>query len=113
MESMRYEMPALQYIGQKIRNLRTDQKLSQAQLADSLGISARYLGEVEAGKRNLSFGILYAIANRLAIPLPELLDFESRQGREETIMQIMHYLEEMPLGHLQFLQRALRQFMRY
>ena len=111
MKPTSYEVLALKQIGQKIRNLRTEQKLSQAQLADSLGISARYLGDVEAGKRNLSFGILYAIADRLAIPLPELVNFENSQARSETIKQITHCLEKMPLGHLLFIQRAIRQFM--
>lgn len=113
MKSEGCEDYALKCIGRQIKKLRMEQKLSQAQLADSLGISARYLGEIEAGKRNLSFGILYAIANRLAIPLPELLDFENSQGREETIKQISHSLERMPLSHLQFIQRAIRQFMGY
>lgn len=112
MKSTSYEKSVLKPLGQKIRNLRTDQNLSQAQLADSLGISARYLGEIEAGKRNLSLGILYAIADRLAIPLPELLNFENAQAREETMRQINQYLEKMSLSHLLFIRRAIRQFMR-
>lgn len=111
MKSNEYEDRELLEIGRTIKMLRTDQKLSQAQLADSLGISARYLSEVEAGKRNLSFGILRAIARRLAIPLPELLTFESAPERGEAISQITRYLETMPLGHILFIERAIRQFL--
>lgn len=107
-----HDEDALRLIGQRIRNLRTEQNLSQAQLADSLGISARYLGEVEAGRRNMSFAILYALANRLAIPLHELLNFANLQNRENTINEINRYLERMPMSDLLFLQRAIRRFMR-
>lgn len=112
MQPANYEGDALRVIGQRIRSLRTEQNLSQAQLADSLGISARYLGEVEAGRRNMSFGILYALADRLAIPLHELLNLTNFQDRGETIGQIINCLEKMPLDDLLFLQRAIRMFMR-
>lgn len=111
MKSTCYENQELRALGQKIRRLRTEQRMSQAQLADSLGISSRYLGEVEAGKRNLSFGILSAIAKQLAIPLIELLELEQPPERGEAICQINHYLEKMPLGHLLFIERAIRQFL--
>lgn len=111
MKSTGYEEKMLKLIGQKIRMLRTQERLSQVQLADSLGISARYLSEIEAGKRNLSFGILCAISNYLAIPLHELLNLEPPQAREDAIKQITCRLETMSLSHLQFIQRAIRQFM--
>lgn len=106
-----YEKLELMELGHKIRRLRVEQRLSQTQLADSLGISARYLGEVEAGKRNLSIGILSKIAKRLAIPLSELLAFESTKDRGETIYQINRYLERMTLSNLLFIERTIRQFL--
>lgn len=105
------ETAALKELGKKLRDLRSSQNLSQSQLADSIGISSRYLGEIEAGKRNLSLGVLHALAARLSITLPELLTVEDSQTRQDAIKQIMAHLDKLPLQHLLFIQRALRQFM--
>ncbi len=102
----------LKALGNRIRSLRSAQGLSQAQLADSAGMSARYLGEVEAGKRNVSFGRLNALAQRLSVPLTELLDFEEPQAKAAVLKELNLYLEGLSLNQLLFIQRVLRQLMR-
>lgn len=42
--------------------LRTQAKISQANLAASLGYSAYYLGKIEQGKANISCDVMAAIA---------------------------------------------------
>ena len=111
METNSNDEEALKALGNRIRNLRNAQGLSQVQLADSAGMSARYLGEVEAGKRNVSFGRLNALA-QLSIPLTELLDFEEPQIKGVVLKELNAYLESLPLNQLLFIQRALRQLMR-
>jgi len=73
-------------------------------------MSVRYLGEVEAGKRNISFGRLNTLAQRLSVPLPELLDFEEPEARAVVLKQLCSYLEGLPLNQLLFIQRAMRIF---
>ena len=112
METNIQDPEALKALGNRIRDLRNSQGLSQVQLADSAGMSARYLGEVEAGKRNVSFGRLNILAQRLSIPLPELLNFEEPQAKAAVLEQLNICLEDLPLNQLLFIQRALRQLMR-
>jgi transcriptional regulator with XRE-family HTH domain len=112
MEANAHNSEALKALGNRIRNLRNAHGLSQMQLADSVGMSARYLGEVEAGKRNVSFGRLKDLAVHLSVPLPELLDFEEPEARSTVLKQLHEYLEDLPLDQLLFLQRVFRQFMR-
>ena len=112
METNTRDFEVLNALGNRIRRLRNSQGLSQAQLADSAGMSARYLGEVEAGKRNISFGRLNALAERLSVPLTELLNFEEPQAKADALKQLYSYLESLPLNQLLFIQRTLRQFMR-
>ena len=45
-------------IGRRIRNFRTANNLTQAQLAESLDISTNFVSEVETGKKNISLDIL-------------------------------------------------------
>ena len=97
-------------LGRRIRVLRNGQGLSQAQLADSAGMSSRYLSEVEAGKRNISIERLEMLANRLSVTLTELLNFEKPGTREDVLHQIIGALTELPLEKLLFIQRALRMY---
>ena len=101
---------ALKILGNRIRTLRNAQGLSQVQLADRAGMSPRYLSEVEAGKRHVSFTWLNALAKQLSIPLAELLDFEEPQSKAAVLRQLHAILEDLPLDQLLFLQRAMRIF---
>lgn len=97
-------------LGSRIRALRNSQGLSQAQLADSAGMSPRYLSEIEAGKRNVSFKRLEALAQILSVTLPELLNIDKPGAKEEIINQIQATLAEMPVDKLLFVHRALRMY---
>jgi transcriptional regulator with XRE-family HTH domain len=110
MEMNSQDAEALKALGLRIRILRNAQGLSQTQLADGAGMSARYLGEVEAGKRNVSFGRLNVLAQCLSIPLPELLGYEEPESRAEVLRQLHTHLEGMRLNQLMFLLRAVRIF---
>ena len=112
MDTNYQDSESLKVLGHRIRFLRSSQRISQAQLADSAGMSARYLGEVEAGKRNISFGRLNALAKRLSVPLPELLNFEESQTKAVVLKQLHASLEVLPVEQLIFIQRMLSQFMR-
>ena len=103
---------SLKTLGRRIRALRSAQGLSQVQLADCAGMSPRYLSEVEAGKRNVSFACLDTMANRLAMPLAELLNFEEAQARSAVLQQLHSFLEGLSLDQLLFIQRATRILMR-
>jgi len=104
------EAEALKILGDRIRALRSEQGLTQVQLADRAGISPRYLSEVESGKRNVSYTWLNALAKHLAVPLPELLDFEEPQDKAFALRQLHAALNDFPPKQLMFIQRALRMF---
>ena len=95
-------------LGKRIRILRTRQGLSQSQLADSAGMSQTYLSEVEAGKRNVSVPYLEAIAQRLSIPVHELLKVEMEDSREAVLRELNGYLEKLPTDDLQYFLRMMR-----
>jgi len=60
-------------IGQKIRQLRQDQKLTQEELAFKVGVDRSYMGFVERGEKNPTLSTLIKIARALKISLAELL----------------------------------------
>lgn len=61
-------------IGQRIRNYRTQQKLSQEKLAELSGCHPTYIGQIERGEKNATLESIEKIASALNIPLARLFE---------------------------------------
>ena len=59
-------------IGQRIRNRRREQRMTQAALATAAGISPSYLNLIEHDKRMIGGALMKRIAETLAIPVSDL-----------------------------------------
>lgn len=70
--------------GERIRRFRTEQKLSQEELAFLSELHPAYIGKVERGEKCPTIETLYKIANGLKIPLQKLLDIDSGTEAEEN-----------------------------
>lgn len=60
-------------LGKRIRKQRKSAKLTQAGLADKVGLSPSFLGHVERGNRKASLETVVAIANTLHVSVDMLL----------------------------------------
>ncbi len=61
-------------IGQRIRNYRTEQNLSQEKLAELCGCHPTYIGQVERGEKNATLESIEKIASALSISLSTLFE---------------------------------------
>ena len=61
-------------VGRTIRDLRTDQSLSQEDLADLTSLHRTYISSVERGKRNISIKNLEKIAKALKVKISNILE---------------------------------------
>ena len=61
-------------IGQRIRNYRTQQKLSQEELAEKCALHPTYIGQVERGEKNATIESISKIAGGLGVPLGTLFE---------------------------------------
>lgn len=60
-------------IGNTLRKIRTEKRLSIQELADRSSVSALTLGKIERGEANPSLAVIWKIANALSIPISALL----------------------------------------
>jgi transcriptional regulator with XRE-family HTH domain len=60
-------------LGRAIRELRLGDGTSQGDLADRSGLHRTYVGGIERGERNVSFGNLLRLADALGVRPSELL----------------------------------------
>ncbi len=60
-------------LGRAVRELRTERRLTQEQLADQAGIHAHYISDIEQGKRNVAIVNLTYLAEAFGLSAAELL----------------------------------------
>jgi transcriptional regulator with XRE-family HTH domain len=88
---------ALKQLGQRIRSLRAQRKLTQQELGEAAGIAYKFLGEVERGRHNPSFRVLVSIAAALDVEMADLLRIKHEAlSRDQAIRAIEDILIEIP-----------------
>jgi len=73
----------LQALGQRIRELRTEQGYSQEAFADKCGVHRTFMGTVERGESNLSFQNIAKVATNLGVTLAVL--FSDLEGKAQAL----------------------------
>ena len=79
-------MGCMSTVGIRLRELRLAKGLSQLALSGD-GISPGYVSLIESGKRNPSAAVLRRLADRLGVPVDQLLDPESAPQPDTSAMQ--------------------------
>lgn len=88
-----------QKIGQFLRECRKEKDITQAQLAEMLGVTNRSVSRWENGSNLPDLDILIEMADYYGVELRELLDGERRSGSmnqelEETVLKVAEYSNE-------------------
>jgi transcriptional regulator with XRE-family HTH domain len=78
-----YSKLLLRALGQRIRELRTEQGYSQEAFADKCGVHRTFMGTVERGESNLSFQNIAKVATTLGVQLSTL--FRDLEGRAQAL----------------------------
>jgi XRE family aerobic/anaerobic benzoate catabolism transcriptional regulator len=75
----------LRRLGESVRQRRTERALTHAELGRRAGVSVRFLGELEAGRGNISVGRLHDLAVALGTTAAALLEGETGGARAKLI----------------------------
>src|SRR5258706_4266622 len=71
--------------GTRLKALRKSRKLSQAQLAEKIGVGTKFLGDLETARRSPSFETIVSIAKELDVPIYDLFYFEKGEGDPKVV----------------------------
>lgn len=77
-------------IGQRIRSLRKENRLSQEELANKLNINTDHLGRLETGNRGMSIDLLAEISKYFTVSTDYIL-FGQKQNTDE-IKEIISFV---------------------
>lgn len=81
----------LDFLGEKIRELRREKELSQEKFAFQCNLDRTYISDVERGKRNISIINLRNIADALDVPLSKLFEDFSSTELPNTDKDLLSY----------------------
>jgi len=73
-------------VGSKLRRLRQERQLTQAQMAEQLGISASYLNLIENNQRPMTVPVLLKLAQRFAIDI-DMFNAADEDGLLDDLME--------------------------
>lgn len=97
-------------LGRRLAQLRKERDLTQAQLAESLGVSQQQVASFEVGRRRVPVSLLPTLARALAVPVEEILGQEPKPGRRGPAPKLQQHLEriqKLPRSRQRFLLELL------
>jgi transcriptional regulator with XRE-family HTH domain len=84
-------------LGRRVRDLRVQKGWTQQELGEKADINYKFLGEIERGQQNPSFGILVKIATALGVELSEFFRLgHEMSDRKEIETRITNILKSLP-----------------
>ena len=78
-------------LGEIVKIARKDADISVVELASKIGVSKRYLYEIEAGKKKPSFDVLYLLVRELYI-IPDLIFYPEKIRKNYEVENLIRML---------------------
>lgn len=94
----------LQTLGRNIRNIRKEIGCTQQTLGERAGICSKFISELERGKRNPSYIVLYKIAGALEKEVSDLLSIDKMPSEKaihiERIVGLLKDRDASDIGNI-------------
>ena len=98
-------------LGENITKYRTEQGMTQAYLAEMVGVSTAFLSRVDRGRRRINVPTLLATADALHVSCDALLRESAPDARLETITKLLTGLpDKYILGIERLVRVAIKEF---
>ena len=98
-------------LGHKIATLRKEQRITQVQLAEILGISQQYMQAFEAGRRKVPSSMLPTLAEVLAVSVEELIGIATTQNKKRgpapKLLKQIEQISQLPKTKQKFVMDML------
>ena len=95
-------------LGRKIKRLRHERGITQADLAEKADVSLKHLGEIERGRGNPTLKSLDNLSKSLGVALSDLFDFEGEKSEDVLRKEVAARLNSADQSVLRLLHRALK-----
>ena len=105
-----YNMNELDFalIGQRIKQVRSDKKLTQEYLANVTGVNVSHISNIETNKVKVSLSLLVGICNALDVTMDYLLENEYHTPNSTLEKELINTMKDMPKDKLETLLRIAK-----
>ena len=86
----------LAFIGQRIREVRSNKHLTQEYLGNMVGVNSTHISNIELNKVKVSLSTLIRICNAMDITVDYLLENEYRTPTSVLEKEIINTIKDMP-----------------
>jgi len=104
------EREFFQAMGERIAEARKALGMTQAQLADELGVAQQVVASYEVGRHRVPASFLPRLARTLAIPVEELIGEEtqrSKRGPAPKLLQQIERIHRLPKAQQRFVMQMI------
>lgn len=95
-------------IGQRIKEIRIDKKLTQEYLAEKAGVNVSHISNIETGKVKVSLTLLVAISNVLGVTVDYILEKEYHNPTSVSEKELFNVVKDMDTDKLGILLRIAK-----
>ncbi len=96
------------FIGQRIKEIRTDKHLTQEYVAKMTDVNVSHISNIETGKANVSLTLLVNICNALDVTMDYLLQNEYHTPSSITEKELLNTIKDMDSTKLETLLRIAK-----
>lgn len=93
-------------VGESIKNIRQNRKLSRKELSDISNVSPGYIEEIESGKKTPTIDILYKLSTALSVTISELVG-EKEPSLTPELKELLENVKSLPPGTVNLLNAFL------
>ena len=97
--------------GKRLKEYRKHANLTQAQLAESVGVDDKHISCIEAGKNFPSADLIERIANSLKIEPKNLFEYYHLQNEEDLKNDIISMTNKLSIQELMLTYKYMRNFL--
>lgn len=95
-------------IGQRIKEVRCEKKLTQEYLANVTGVNVSHISNIETNKVKVSLTLLVGICNALDVTMDYLLENEYHNPTSSTEKELFNTVKDMQKEKLEILLRIAK-----
>jgi len=105
-------------MGERIKTIRTEKKLTLEKLSEKIGISRNFLWEIEAGRKSPAIQTLYNISKELNVSIDYLfglsydIKYLNQKNEKDTISEINASINELSTEELFILSKLLNTYLK-
>jgi transcriptional regulator with XRE-family HTH domain len=99
---------ALKKLGRRVRHFRMGKSLTQEEVAELCGLSAKYISDLERGKANVTVMVLDKVAAGLGATAIDLLTNAHEAGRVLLVEEITQFLDTADDEKVKLLYRIMK-----